>query len=493
MANARIDVSVKEALGRKDSERKTLFLKAKDRFERYALASGCHVIGRTEDGKPAKTRSSSSLGITIDNWRVRMEFKRDDAKTLKNKDWREVEDEARAGAVPTRLVVTENHIITAVRELKHVRKGYSAEIDATRTLVARIITLNMSLANKPHPVSDADISAVVVELRELRPVIASKDSPLKHIVGLGRLDEAIRRFELVSNSPPGKRPMELGRACAVLTSVPERLTAWRDKRIAGGVAYTSLRETALRVERDRWVFSQLARFSSSIKRLREFVDEDEKKKEVLQRVGGMLDELDSLHGPLKRLRKGEKWSAEDESKLAAAKKTRDGMKSGTLYLPGYDPDARGQLRRTIRQLEGKRNLAVENAGKLESTEKAFRTKKREAMGCLWANAGLFIGISGEKKPTHLYGDYGWLHRHIYQERIAETRTRLNNMILSLDSDNPRFILDQLSHSPDSYLAPALAEMKTAVQAFEAKDLRTAQRHFGLAAFEMRKIVFPDPG
>jgi hypothetical protein len=428
-----------------------------------------------------------------------------------------------------------------VRELKHVREGYSAETEATMALAGRIIELNLSVANKPHPVCDADITSVVTGLGELRPIIASKDSPLKQIVSLGRLDESIRRYESVLTPSCKSRALELGRACAVLASVPERLTGWRDQRIAGGIAYTGLRETSLRVERDRWVFSQLARFSSSIKRIREFVDEDDKKKEVLARVDGMLCELHKLHVPLKRLRKAEKWppgdeeklvsavkslesmksealkmpwadakardglrktirglerkktrTAEEEAKLTHAKKTLEEMKSEAMRLPWHDKEARGQLRRAIRLLEEKKARAASNAEKLESAEKAFQAKRTEAMRCLWANVAMFGEFDRGKKPAHLSGDYGWLHRHIKQENIDEARSKLEYLVLFLNSNKPRFILDELSESPDAYLVPVLAEMGPAVTAFEAKDLKAAQKHFAQAALEMRKIVFPDP-
>ncbi len=467
---------------------------------------------------------------------------------LRGRDWRDVEKEAKAGNIPTRIVVTENHIITAVRELKHVREGYFAETEATRALASRIIALNLSVADKPHPVADAGISSVVAGLKELRPIIASKDSPLKQIVGLGRMDEAIRRFESVLAPSCKNRALELGRACAVLTSVPERLTAWRDSRIAGGIAYTALRETSLRVERDKWVFSQLARFTSALARIREFVETDDRKKEVLLRVRGMLDELDALQGPLKRLRKADKWSEGDGAKLAAAKKTLEsmkteasqtpwadaakrnglkktirnlerrakrsaedeigltgakkaleGMKSEAMRLPWFDKDARSRHRKAIRLLEEKKERAVSNAGKLENAGKAFLAKQTEAMRCIWANAGLFDGPgSGKKpdhgsakKPDHLTGDYGWLHRHIKQGNIEEARTRLDYMVLFLNSNKPRFILDELAESPESYLAPVLGHMGPAVAAFEAKDLKAAQAHFAQAALEMRKIVYPE--
>jgi len=540
MANAQIDASVTKSLDRTDTKRKDLLARAKGRFEASALASGSYCVGRSDDGKPTDTRSPLSLGITISGWHVKTVFKRDDAAILRGKDWRDVEKEAKAGNIPTRIVVTENHIITAVRELKHVREGYFAETEATRALASRIIALNLSVANKPHPIADADISSVITGLKELRPIIASKDNPLKQIVSLGRMDESIRRFESVLNPSCKNRALELGRACAVLTSVPERLTAWRDSRIAGGIAYTALRETSLRVERDKWVFSQLARFTSALGRIREFVDMDNRKKDVLLRVRGMLDELDALHGPLKRLRKADKWSEGDEAKLEAAKKTLesmkteasqtpwgdavkrnglkktirnlgrrakrsaedeieltgakkslDEMKSEAMRLPWFDKDTRSLHRKAVRLLVEKKERAVSNAGKLVNAERAFLAKQTEAMRCIWANAGLFGGSGNATKPGHLSGDYGWLHRHIKQGNVEEARSRLDFMALFLDSNKPRYILDELSESPDSYLAPVLGHMGPAVTAFEAKDLKAAQAHFAQAALEMRKIVYPE--
>ncbi|MCI0503474.1 hypothetical protein L0Y65_02065 [Candidatus Micrarchaeota archaeon] len=540
MANAQIDSHVKAARERSDERRKAFFTEAKDRFEKSALASGSFCIGRTDDGKPADTRSVSSLNITISGWFVKTVFMRDDIGLLKGRDWRDVERDARAGDIPTRAVVSENHIITAVRELKHVREGYYSEIKATKTVVDRITALNSLIANKPHPVSDSDISNVVKGLRELRPEIEKKDGPLKQIVGLGRLDEAIRRFECVLEPECINRALELGRACAVLLSVPERLTTWRDKRIAGGVAYTTLRETSLRVERDKWVFSKLAWFSSATNRVSQYAEEDGKKNDALVRVRGMLDELDALHAPLRRLRKIEKWPADDEAKLlearkslesmeqeasrtpwadkemraglrkqitnlerkktrsveeseelADAKKRVEEMKAVAMRLPWHDAAARGILRKTIRRLEEKKKRAQANAEKLDSAEKAFAEKKTEAMRCLWANSKLFAPTKDGKKPAHLSGDYSWVHRHIKNERLGEARAKLDRLSLFLNSNKPRFIFDELSATRDSYLEPVLSEMRPAVAAFESKDLRAAQRHFAQAALEMRKIVYPE--
>lgn len=539
MANANIESSVKAALERKNAQRTVSFARAKDSFEKSALASGSYCVGRSEDGRPTDTRTPSSLGITIMGWLVRMAFKRDDNRGLRGRDWRDVEKEARMGKIPTQLVVTENHIITAVRELKHVREGYSAEIESTSALAERIITINLSIAGKPHPVGDSEIASTVTELRELRPIIASKDSPLKQIVSLGRLDEAVRRYESAMAPSCKNRAIELGRACAVLASVPERLTVWRDSRIAGGVAYTSLRESALRIERDRWVFSQLARFSCNAARVREFVEEDDEKKTALCRAEKILDELDSLHKPLRLLRKKEAWSQPDEEKLSAAvkklesmkteamqspwadvkkrnglrnsirrlmrkatrscdeeteltgaKKSLEGMKSDAMRLPWHDRVSKERIRKAIRVQKEKKERAASNAKKLESAEKAFQEKKEEARRCLMANARLFGGQYAGAKPTRLSGEYSWIHRHIKHERLDDAREKLAGLIRFLDSNKPRFILDALSESPDAYLAPMLAELGPAVAAFEAKDLKAAQKHFASAALEMRKIVFP---
>jgi hypothetical protein len=539
MASAYTESSVKAALERKDALRKVSFARAKDSFEKSALASGSYCVGRSEDGRPTDTRTPSSLGITIIGWLVRTAFKRDDVGKLRGRDWRDVEREAREGKIPTHLVVTENHIITAVRELKHVREGYSAEIESTRAIAEKLITINQSVANKPHPVSDEDISAVVAGLRELRPIIASKDSPLKQIVSLGRLDEAIRRYESAMVPSCKNRALEIGRACAVLASVPERLTVWRDSRIAGGVAYTSLRESALRVERDRWVFSQLARFSCNAVRVRGFVEEDDEKKKALCRAEGILDELDSLHKSLRQLRKKEAWSQSEEEKLSAAvqklesmkteamqapwadakirsglrnsirrlmrkatrscdeeaeiigaKKTLDGMKSDAMRLPWYDRVAKERIRKAIRLQKEKKERAACNAKKLDGAEKAFQEKKEEARRCLMANAMRFGGQYAGAKPTRLSGEYSWINRHIKHERLDAAREKLAGLVRFLDSNKPRFILDELGQSPDSYLAPMLAELGPAVAAFEAKDLKAAQKHFASAALEMRKIVFP---
>lgn len=542
MGNVHADCRPKSRVEPRDERRKANFIDAKMRFERYALASGSFCIGRDENGAPAETRAPLSLGITTSGWFVRTVFKRDDASALKGRDWREVEAEAKSGALPTRLVVTENHIVTAVRELKHVREGYLSEIEATESLVSGFTSLNDRLANRSHPVPDDEILSVIAGLRELRPVVGSKDSPLKQIVGLGRLDEAIRRFERVLEPDCRDKAFRLGRACAVLSSVPERLGNWREKRIAGGVAYTAQRECALRAERDRWVFSQFARFSSNPARIHGYIEEDGKRKAALLRIESLLSSLESLHAPLRALRKADRWTEGDEAKLssasaaleamkaeagespwndrkgrerlkraigtlskkknrsadeevdlAGARKAYETMKSEAMKMPWYDRAVSGPLRTAIRKMRDRKSRTIANAAKLESAEKEFAEKAGEARRCIKANASLFGGPDARKNPTHLSGCYSWIYRNIRLEKMGEARDRLEYLVLFLDSNKPRFILDELSKSPDSYLEPVLAEFRLGVEALEAKDFKAAQGHFSQAALDMRAIAYPQHG
>jgi len=253
----------------------------------------------------------------------------------------------------------------------------------------------------------------------------------------------------------------------------------------------------------------------------------------------MLVEMHPISITLRRLRKAEKWTGNDEAKLEAERKTLESMKSEALRMPWADMGKRKELRRTVRnlgrrkarssgeeaalsgakkaleemkseamrlpwfnppitrplrisisQLEDRKRRAADNAAKLELAEKAFGVKRTEAMRCLWANAGILCPTEDGAKPKFLSGDYGSIHRHIKHEQLEEARSRLDCRLLFLNSNKPRFILDELSESPDSYLAPVLGELRPAVVAFEAKDLKTAQKHFAQAALEMRKIVFP---
>jgi hypothetical protein len=282
----------------------------------------------------------------------------------------------------------------------------------------------------------------------------------------------------------------------------------------------------------------LERFSSGTIRIHGFVVEDAKKKEVLERVEGMLAELSAMHKTVRQLKRNDKWSAgdeenlaeaakafedmkseamrcqwadaklrnrlrgvirrlgekeertpEDEGKLEGTKKALEDMKSEAMRLPWYDAARRGALRKTIRKLEEKKKRAAENGKKLDEAMKPFEGKKTEILRCLWANVAIFY--PGRAKPSNLYGDYGWIHRHIKNDNLKGAGAKISDFKLFLDSNKPRFILDELSKMPDSYLAPVIAELAMALPAFEAQDLKEAQRHFALAAVEMRKIAYPE--
>jgi hypothetical protein len=213
-------------------------------------------------------------------------------------------------------------------------------------------------------------------------------------------------FRNAKDIPLGPRGVHLSRACAVFTSLRARLGTWRDKEVAGIAEYTLQRECALRAARDRWLYSQLAKFAGAPHRIYGYVVKDSEKRDLLVKVRGMLD-----------------------------------------------GDA----------------------------------TRQEVMRCLWANRELF---SREKtKPEFLAGHYGWVHRYVKAEELDKAKAKLDYLILFTDANKPRFVLDELSKDTDPYLKPVVELMLTAVQAFEAKDFKTAKEYFTQAANSMRRIAY----
>jgi hypothetical protein len=168
---------------------------------------------------------------------------------------------------------------------------------------------------------------------------------VKKIVSLSRLSEAMAMFQEAKGMPLGKRAMQVGRACSVFTSVRGRLGVWRDRQVAGLQEYNHQKECSLRIERDRWLYSQFTKFASSPSRVYGYVEQDAKKTEVLEKVKGLI-EGGADRGEIMRCI----W-ANDNIFKASRKKHPENAKPD--YLSGHY----GWLHRYVKRGEMKKALA----------------------------------------------------------------------------------------------------------------------------------------
>lgn len=542
MANAFTEPRLSAAVGRAEERRVSILAREKERFERMVDRSGLAVIGKDASCAPVRTLPPKKLGMEVNGWLVRMSFVREDRRKLREMGWRDVEKKLKSGEQDTRLVHTENHMITAVRELQHIIEGYRLEAeeraDAEISPFVEAIRLNLGIYEKGAAATDEDIRTLITELQSLRKKLSAKDGAAKGIVSVGRLEFAIEKFSAMLDNG-ANRGFAIGGACAILFSVSERLSAWRDGQVARAVSKAIHRLASLRLERDKKLYSQLRHFASSTEAVAGYVLVDRKKYGLLDKVGGMLCELGALQKEIRALERRVTWSPEHESALESAKSSLEGMraeamrcpwhdaqqrgsvrkeirrlerkksrtaeddtalaaakarlgemKAGAMRMPWHDLEARGALRKTIASLEAKRKRSGLAAGELAPKREAFSKKQSEAMRCLWANAAMYYELKNGDKPKVLQGDYGWLHRHVKEGSIGKASAKLSDMQLFLKSNKPRFLLEELEKMPEPYLEPVLPEFRAAVEAMAAKDFAAARAGFSRASELMGAIVYP---
>ncbi|MBU0532629.1 hypothetical protein KKB44_03995 [Candidatus Micrarchaeota archaeon] len=284
-----IKSTVKRLGEQRTAKRNSYFSKAHEQHGEFSRRSGAYMFGRTATGELKETRRAPALRIDVKGWHATIGFKRDNAQKLKHLSWGEVEAALKQGAVPHKAVQISTHIITAVRALNHVRLRYSVELDSKDLFLKSLDEANVKIVHNLSATSDEDIDNLLEKLRTVEDWLKKKRSAIHRIVGMGRLKETIRRFEEAKSIPIEKRAPDLARACAVFTSLRTRIGQWRDREIAYKMEYNHQRECALRVERDAWLFSQLAKFSRIPRQMHDYVVQDNEKKEKLQKVRELLE------------------------------------------------------------------------------------------------------------------------------------------------------------------------------------------------------------
>jgi hypothetical protein len=430
MNDARINSAVQETAKRRAGERRNEFQRAKSLHEGISRRSGSHVYGLTEEGKPKQTRKLSSFHLVMDKWTVYMGFKREDRELLDSMPVSEIESRAKNGDVPRKVVRHHTHIIRAVRLQKHIRKGYESELAETDALLMSMDTANHTLAAIRKKHTGADLDACIACLTEVDAVLSRKEVVVKRLLTRQRVQKTVEMLEAAKRIEGNKRDFQVSRACAVFTSARNRLGGWRDRQVAGLVEYNHQKECAIRLERDRWLFSQFARFAEIPEKIHEWCLFDRNKLAV----------LDELEKTLKERKPN--W----ESVLALIKA----------------------------------NHSLFRVGKRE------REKAEEKIRLM--EEGLPPGEHG--KTDYLIGHYAWLYRFVRCKEKQKALEKIEYLRLFVNGNKPRFIFDELGQEPDLYIGPVLGPLGNAVDAFEARNFEEAKKHFALSREAIGTFVHP---
>ena len=423
--------AVEAAQERRKTQRKDFQSEAKNAHGLFAARSGALSMGMDENGVAVDTRSIRAFRIFVDKWYVRLGFKREDGSKLKDSGWNDVEAALKGGTVPTRLVRIDTHIVPAVRALKHVREGYENEVRQTDALLGILDTLNHNLVEGKSKHADAELEEAIKLLKAAQEEVGKKQSLVKKVVARGRVEKAATMLEKAKGMEQGgKRDIQVGAACAVIVSARNRLSTWRDKEIAGKIEYNLQKECSLRVERDRWLYSQLSRFASDPGMVCTYMEADRTKVEVLVTIMKMLKE----------------------------KAPKDDI---LTYMVGKN--------QVFRISQKQRLKAEERKALMETGE-----------------------VKGKKNVDLLMSHYELLYLAIKDGKLPQAKKEMRHLELFVCSNKPDFILDELSRSPDAYLAPVMTAMTAGVEALTFRHLDAAAVSFGKARDSLRAIIYPRP-
>ncbi len=413
-----------QARQRKDA-RDSSFERAKRLHMEYGRRSGCSAMGRDSKGVLVETRQVSDFGINIKKWWVRIVFKREDEEKIGGKDWQEVEATLKKGRLPREAVPLTTHILRAPRLMMHIQEGYQREIEASEALLEPLDALNVEASEIGSDLENKDIDRIIATLQGLDPILEGKTVAAKKIVGRGRLAKTVKAFEEAKE----RKGLAVAQACAVFTSLRNRIGPWRDSQIAGISEYAKPREYALRVERDQWLYSQLVRFAEDPEAFAKYQIYDNIRLEVINQIATML-------------------------------KKRAPKEAVLLYI--------------------------------EATSGLFKVPDREAKKAEKAILMMEKGImpKPEERFDFLIGYYRLLFIAVRDGDRAEARQRVEHARLFIHANKPRFIFDELSKNPDPYLGEVLAQMGKAVKALEAYAFEDSKKRFAEAAERLRQIIYP---
>jgi hypothetical protein len=442
-----------EIVQHKQTQGLQFLAKAHESLAASVRRSRAHMLGRDDNGKVVDTCTPASLDIVVKGWFVQTTFKKDDLDALDGIDWRDVEVMIKQHTVPQKPVSdSEGHIISATRQLKDIRQKYErslgkgdgegvkADADKNDPQVVAFYQLNIEMSDKRNTISVQDVWTHIKTLEGFRPLFENKKTALGRFVGLGRLDEAIRKFRRAAHVQPDERSFAITSACAVFNSVNERQTTWKKKHDAEMAARTFGRECALRVERDRWLLAQFSKFASNPKQARQFAKMDAEKKDIMELL---------------------------------RQKIETACKLGT----------------ELTHLKSKKNPSAEHLQLIQDKEAELKKAVLHANGYFHANEE--VCTENGRKPPFILAHHKWIDRYLLKHDFEKALAKLDYFVLLLDSNKPRFILNELSDKPDPYLDKVvLPALKLAVEAMEAEDFKTARDHFRDVVIAMREIVYP---
>lgn len=416
----KLQASLRETSERRAGERRNEFQMAKSLHEGQSRRSGSLVSGLNEEGEPKQTRKIGSFPMVLDKWAVYMGFKHEDRERLKAMPLGEIESRLKAGDIPRKLKTLRTHIIRAVRLQKHIRKGYERELAETDALLLVLDEANLKLAETKRKHSDLQIDAALTSLNTADSALSRKQVVVKRLLTRSRIERTAAMLEEAKKLEGAKRDMHVSRACAVFTSARNRLGAWRDKQVAGLVEYNLQKECALRLERDRWLYSQFAKFAEIPEKVHEWAEADRKKTEVLDQI---------------------------EKALSTRK-----------------PDWNSVL-----------SLIAEN-------HPLFRVSRREREKAEEKIRLMESGVPPKEhgKTDYLIGHYAWLYRHVKGKEKQKALEKIEYLKIFVKANKPDFILDELSQEPDLYYGAILDPLVRALEAFDAGKFNEAKTHFLLA-------------
>jgi len=404
--------------------------KAKLSRQRASRVGGYYSVGRDEMGLRVETAGLKMLRVDLEGWRVRMSFRREDAEK-NDGHWKDVEQILRTGRLKTSQVWADFHIISAVRACKHIRKNYEAELMNLDSILRPLEEANARLVELKGERTEARAHSVISLLESFRETLSRKEVAALNKIAGARLDKTIGSFQKIGLLPENKRAFQFGTACSDLTALRNTLGVWRQKQLAGLMDFNRWRENALRMKRDDWLLKQLVSFSEDLACVSRYIKDDAKKSEIIARA---------------------------ESDIRSRKK--DVRAELLKFLK--DGKTRQEFRVKVRTLDG-----------IQEYEK----KRRHG-----------IHVNDGKKYDRLYYQYYEFYDCLKNGQTAQAKRELEFLDVFVKARKPRFILDELKKEPDPYLAPVIAAIEKAVDAFETaaassanpRDFKNAQALFAEA-------------
>ncbi|MFA5929998.1 MAG: hypothetical protein WC861_03890 [Candidatus Micrarchaeia archaeon] len=399
-------------------------------MDERAIGSGELMFGRGEHGAAVETLIPAALNILVDKWYVVLKFMREDAVKIGELTREELEEVLKIGFLPRTATYSSLHIISAVRLLRHVRKGYADELARAGSSLEILDRANLMLSERKSGHSDEELRAAIAVLQSFDiSTLQKKRAAVKRLLARESVGEAVSMLETAISMEMGhKRDFQVARACSKFWKARNRVGAYRDRQIINISYYNYLKECSLRKLRDEWLYAQLRKFAGNPAKIHEYLQFDKIK----------LDKLAELRG------------------MIAAR-------------------------------EPKNDILLQ----IESYSRLFRVPERSAHG---ADKRIALAEAGVVLPPSLGKDdyqishYRWLYKFVNRELRALSLKKLGHLELFVHANKPRFILDELQKGHEPYLKGTVIALNSAVLAFEAGNFPSAQDGF-IRAAELLQATF----